>query len=126
MSPTRPKPKVLVIEDEAGIRALIKRALESAYDVLQAADGTEGMKVARWNKPHLILLDLRMPGLSGIEVLAQLKGTTETSGIPVIIVSGKGDTDALLEGQRAGAVDHVIKPFEIAGLLKVIRRHLLW
>ena len=125
MSPAKPEPKILVIEDEAGIRALIQRALEGSYEIRQAADGTEGVRLARWEKPDLILLDLRMPGISGIEVLAQLKGSKDTSGIPVVIVSGKGDTDALLDGQRAGAVDHIIKPFDVPDLFKVIRRHLL-
>ena len=126
MSPAKPKPKILVIEDEAGIRALIQRALEGSYDVRQASDGTEGVKLARWEKPDLILLDLRMPGISGIEVLAQLKANKDTSGIPVVIVSGKGDTDALLHGQRAGAIDHIIKPFEIPTLLKVVQHYLPW
>ena len=125
MSAVRPKPKILVIEDDAGIRALIQHALEGAYDVSQAADGAEGIKQARWVQPNLILLDLRMPGMDGIEVLAQLKGSKDTSGIPVVIVSGKGDTDALLDGQRAGAVDHIIKPFDIPDLFKVIHRYIL-
>ena len=126
MSPAKPKPKILVIEDEAGIRALIQSALEGSYEIRQAADGAEGVKLARWEKPDLILLDLRMPGIGGIEVLAQLKGNKDTSGIPVVIVSGKGNTDALLESQRAGAIDHIIKPFEIPALLKVVQHYLPW
>jgi two-component system response regulator (stage 0 sporulation protein F) len=116
--------KILVIEDEEAIRTLIKRALEPSYDVHLASHGREGLSLARWVKPDLILLDLRMPGLDGLAVLAKLKANQQTSAIPVVIVSVQGETDMLLESQRAGAVDHVIKPFDIDDLRKVIQRQL--
>ena len=116
--------KILVIEDEEGIRRLIARILEDAYEVQLASDGAEGLKLARWGAPGAILLDLRMPGMDGLSVLAQLKANTKTSAIPVIVVSAKGDTEMLLECQRAGAVDHVIKPFDADSLRLVIQRNL--
>lgn len=120
MSPAR----ILAIEDEEGIRKFLKRALEPDYEVHVAANGEEGVNQARWVKPDLILLDLRMPGMGGLSVLAQLKANTQTNAIPVVIVSVQGDTDMLLECQRAGAVDHVIKPFDVDELRRVIRRQL--
>lgn len=116
--------QILVIEDEEGVRKLIKRALEPTYVVHAAPDGEEGLKQARWVKPRLILLDLRMPGMDGLVVLAKLKASPETQAIPVVIVSGRGDTEMLLEGQRAGAADHVIKPFTVGGLREIIARQL--
>src|SRR3989338_3727377 len=98
--------KVLVIEDEEAIRRVIGRVLEPLYEVHEAPDGPEGLKQARWVQPDLILLDLRMPGLDGLTVLAKLKADQRTATIPVVIVSGRGETDLLIEGQRMGAVDH--------------------
>ena len=116
--------KILVIEDEEGIRKFIKRVLEPSLDVYLAENGEEGLKQVRRVKPDLILLDLRMPGLDGLTVLGRLKASQETSGIPVVIVSVDGEADMLLECQRAGAADHVIKPFDVEGLRKVIHRQL--
>ena len=116
--------RVLVIDDEDGVRALIQRALEPSYEIHTARDGEEGIKQAAAVKPDLILLDLRMPGLTGLEVLARLKASQDTSEIPVVVVSMQGETDILIDCQRAGAVDHIIKPFSVEDLRKVIRRQL--
>ena len=117
--------KVLIIEDEEPIRRFIRRVLESSCEVHEAADGAEGLKQARWVQPAVILLDLRMPGLDGLTVLAKLKAEPHTATIPVIIVSGRGETDLLIEGQRMGAVDHVIKPFDVEDLRGVVHRQLV-
>ena len=119
------KPKVLVIEDEEGIRKFIQRALEPTYQVQLASSGEEGLSQVRWVKPDVILLDVRMPGMDGLTVLAKLKADQETSGIPVVIVSVQGESDMLLESQRSGASDHVIKPFNIDDLRKVIQRQVV-
>ena len=125
-TPRTPKgqPKILVIEDEEGIRKFMARALESSYEMHLVSNGEDGLNQARWVKPDLILLDLRMPGMDGLTVLARLKGNPQTNAIPVVIVSVQGETDMLLECQRAGAADHVIKPFDIESLRKVIQRQL--
>ena len=117
-------PKILAIDDEEGVRRLITATLEPAYEVIAVGDGQEGLNQARWGKPDLILLDLHLPGLDGLAVLARLKASRETNTIPVVIVSVEGDTDALLDCQRAGALDHIIKPFKIEELRRVIQRHL--
>jgi len=116
--------KILIIEDESGIRRLMQSVLEPTYAVHVAKDGMEGLQQARWVKPDLILLDLRMPGMDGLSVLAKLKANQETNAIPVVIVSARGETDALIEGQRAGAVDHLIKPFEVEDLRRLVQRQL--
>jgi CheY-like chemotaxis protein len=113
---------VLVIEDEEGIRKFITRVLEPTYEVHLAEHGGEGLNKARWVKPDLILLDLRMPGLNGLTVLAKLKAQPATREIPVIIVSVAGDSEMLMECQRGGASDQVMKPFDVEDLRKVIAR----
>ena len=120
MGPSR----ILVIEDEEAIRTLLKRTLEPLYKVFLAADGQEGIDKARIVEPHLILLDLHMPGMDGHAVLAKLKAHARTSAIPVVIVSVAGEADMLMECQRAGASDHLIKPFQIEDLHKVVLRQL--
>jgi DNA-binding response OmpR family regulator len=120
----KPPPVVLVIEDEAAIRTFIRRALEPAYQVHESSEGADGLNQARWVKPDIILLDLRMPGLDGLTVLAKLKADPRTARTPVVIVSGRGETDLLMEGQRMGALDHIIKPFDIDALRDVIQRQL--
>lgn len=116
--------KVLAIDDEPGVRAFLQRVLETRYSVALAADGEEGLKLAASWKPDLVLLDLRLPGLTGLEVLSKLRVGKETCNIPVVVVSMKGETDVLIECQRAGAADHVIKPFSAEDLLKVVARQL--
>ena len=117
--------KVLIIEDEEPIRRFIRRVLESSCEVHEAVNGAEGLKQARWVQPAVILLDLRMPGLDGLTVLAKLKAEPRTASIPVIIVSGRGETELLIEGQRMGAVDHIIKPFDVQDLRDVVHRQLV-
>ena len=119
------KARILIIEDEEGIRKFMKRILEPGYEVHMASNGAEGLKQARWVHPDLILLDIRMPGLDGLTVLAKLKANEQTRMIPVIIVSAKGETDTLLEGQRGGAVDQLIKPFTVEDLHSAIERQLI-
>ena len=116
--------RILAIDDEDGVRAFIERALEPYYEVHLASDGESGIRQAKIWKPDLILLDLRMPGLTGLEVLAKLKAREGTSGIPVVVVSSRGESEVLIESQRAGAVDHVIKPFDLDELRRVIQRQL--
>jgi DNA-binding response OmpR family regulator len=119
------KPRLLIIEDEEGIRHFMQRALEPAYEVHLASQGQEGVNQARWVKPDLILLDIRMPGFDGLTVLAKLKASALTRAIPVVIVSGRGDSEMMMACQQAGAVDHVIKPFNVTDLRDVIERQLV-
>ena len=118
------QPTILIVEDEPAIRRLVKETLESRYAIQEAVDGLDGLQRAKSVKPDLIILDLRMPGLDGLSVLRKLKADRQTAGIPVVILSVHGETDILLEGQRLGASDHLIKPFDIDELRRVISRQL--
>jgi len=119
------RPTILVIEDEEGIRKLMQRSLEPEYVVAQAENGREGLRWARATHPQLIFLDLHLPELDGLSVLAQLKADPLTANIPVVIVSVRGETDALMQGQESGAADYLIKPFQLDELRAMARRHVL-
>lgn len=118
------KPKILLIDDEASIRQLMRQVLGESYEIAEAADGVEGLKAAQQAPPDLIILDLRMPGLDGLAVLRKLKAHAQTAGVPVIIVSALGETDTLMESQRSGAADHLIKPFDVSELRRIVHRQL--
>ncbi len=114
---------VLVVDDERDSRDLMAHYLqEFGCEVVQATSGEEGLKAARAHMPDLITLDLMMPGMTGWEVLKQLKGDPELRRIPVVVVSivaGEG------RGRLLGAVDLITKPFEREDLLRVLWRNLV-
>jgi two-component system alkaline phosphatase synthesis response regulator PhoP len=113
-------PRILVIEDEPDLRAGLQLNLElEGYAVDTAGDGTDGLRKAREARPSLILLDLMLPGMPGIEVLRHLR---ETGGdMPVIIVSAKGQDRDKVEGLELGADDYLTKPFGLGELAARIR-----
>jgi DNA-binding response OmpR family regulator len=101
--------KILVIEDDKFLRKIIKRKLISEnYEVVEALTGLEGLELAR-KKVDLILLDLILPEMDGFEVLSKLKSDSETSNIPVIIISNLGEADQIEKGLKLGANDYMIK-----------------
>ncbi len=118
------QPTILLIDDEPQLRQLMRLALGAEYDILEAGDGTTGLSLAQEQHPDLILLDLRMPGLDGLSVLRKLKAHAQTAAVPIIIVSASGETEILMEGQRSGAADHLIKPFDVNELRRVVHRQL--
>ena len=105
-------PRILIIDDDAHINDALSTALQAeGYSVSTAYSGTEALLLLSHNKPDLILLDLMLPGLSGEELLPQIKD------IPVIVVSAKIDVTDKVELLVSGAVDYVTKPFDIKELL---------
>ena len=117
-----PKQRLLVVEDEARIRGILQRYFEPEYDVAMATDGWEGVELARRLHPHLILLDIRMPGLDGLDVLRRLKMSPETVGIPIIVLSALGDSASVLDAQALGAADYFIKPTALADIRQAMRK----
>ena len=107
---------VLVIEDDDAIRTGIVDALSYAgYTPLEAADGDDGLRLAREAECHLILLDLVLPGPDGLEILKAVR--TERPTLPVIILTALGSEDDRVQGLRLGADDYVVKPFSVKELL---------
>ncbi|WP_295154389.1 response regulator transcription factor [uncultured Ruminococcus sp.] len=105
-------PDILIIDDDAHINNIVSKALQAeGYTVSQAYSGTEALMLLSSRKPDLILLDLMLPGLSGEELLPQIKD------IPVIVVSAKADITNKVELLTGGAADYITKPFDMRELL---------
>lgn len=112
MSPNTDSPLVLVADDDPDILDLVRYRLErSGYAVATANDGTEAVKLATELSPALAVLDVMMPGLTGFEVTRRLRETTETSRIPVILLTARAQEADVQEGFAAGADDYLRKPF---------------
>lgn len=113
--------RVLIIDDEKNIRTMLSRALDlEGFHVDCAPDGRGGLRAVEETQPSVILLDLKMPDISGIEVLSELKKKT-TDGPPVIMMSGHGTLEAAIQATRLGAVDFLEKPLEMERMLLTIR-----
>jgi DNA-binding response OmpR family regulator len=119
-------PKILVAEDERDIRELIGFSLRFAdFEVVLTQNGEEAVERAPVEQPDLILLDVRMPKMSGYEACRRLKEDASTGEIPVVFLSAKGQEKEIEEGLDSGAVDYIVKPFapdELANQVKQILR----
>ena len=105
--------KILVADDEQEIRHLLDHFLRGqGYEVVLAADGNQALKLATEESPQLIVLDIKMPGLDGLEVCKRLKEKEHTKLIPVIVITGFEDNK--IEALNRGADDFVNKPFDMA------------
>lgn len=104
--------KILIAEDERDIRDLIEFTLRYAgHEVVKAANGAEAVEVAPQAKPDLILLDVRMPRMTGYEACRALKAIDEVKNIPIVFLSAKGQQSEMETGIDAGAYDYILKPF---------------
>ncbi|MBI5805972.1 response regulator [candidate division TA06 bacterium] len=114
--------KIMVIDDEPYIARVIKFKLEQeGYTVFSANDGLTGLEKIRQEKPDLVLLDVMMPGLTGYEVCQKIKSDPQLSGIPVVILTAKGQEKDREEGLSVGASDYITKPFSSNRLLELVR-----
>ena len=118
-----PPARVLLIEDEPGIVDFVRRGLETEGFVVESAlDGTEGERMALKGSFDAIVLDLMLPGRSGLDILASLRRTKPT--VPVIVLTARGEIEDRVTGLEAGAVDYLVKPFSLAELVARIRAQL--
>ena len=118
--------RILIVDDSASVIAVLKDQLERCgYEVLTATSGDEAIQKAEQYQPALMLLDVVMPKKDGFQTLRELKTRPATRHLPVIMLSSKGDSSALLQGQELGAMDYVIKESDLQELLKVIQRYLV-
>ena len=122
--------KVLVVDDEAPIRLLCRVNLEAeGMDVLEAADGEQGLELARAEKPDVVLLDVMMPGMDGWQVAERLVEDAETTDIPLVFLTARAELRDRARGLELGGVDYITKPFNptelatvVEGLLERVRR----
>src|SRR6478672_2828543 len=117
------KSRILVVDDEAEIRRSVRMILEyEGYDVLEAASGPEGVAMAERESPDLVFLDIKMPGMDGLDVLQRIKASNEA--LPVVIISGHGTVSTAVEATKAGAFDFIEKPLASERVLVTIRNAL--
>ncbi len=119
---------IFVVEDEEDIQELLRYNLtREGYAVTAAARGEEAVKAIMRKPPDLVLLDLMLPGLDGLEVCRMLKKDPKTAGIPIVMATAKGEESDVVAGLELGADDYVTKPFSmkvlIARVRAVLRRH---
>ena len=114
--------KILVVEDEPDIRKLVQYNLaQEHFKVLEAEDGEQALKIVQRDKPNLLILDLMLPGLSGIELCRILRDRSDTAKLPILMLTAKaGETDRVL-GLEMGADDYLTKPFSPRELVARVR-----
>ena len=118
-----PKSRILVIDDEAAIRDSLKMTLEyEGYECIGAATGQEGLALVEREAPDLVLLDVKMPGMDGIEVLERIRSLNDA--LPVVVVSGHGTISTAVEATKKGAFDFIEKPFASERVLVSLRNAL--
>lgn len=121
------KPSIIVVEDEDDLRELLQFNLtKEGYEVAGAATGEKALELIRSRPPHLLLLDLMLPGIDGLEVTRRLKGDPSTRAIPIIMLTARGEEADIVAGLELGADDYITKPFSrkvlVARIRAVLRR----
>ena len=117
------KTKILIVDDDPSVLQILKDRLEmNEYDVLTACDGREGLDRAVMFKPDVILLDILMPTMDGLEMLKLLRKDPECDNIAVIIVTARSQTHDIGRAKSYGIEDYIIKPFDISELLEKIQK----
>ena len=116
------KKTILVVDDDLDLLETLKAILEDFdYNAITCSGGEAALEKLKAVTPHLILLDIMMPKMDGIQTLAQLKNNPKTSSIPVIMLTAKTETETIWKAQKMGAVDYIVKPFKTDDLLKWVR-----
>jgi CheY-like chemotaxis protein len=114
--------KILIAEDERDIRELVNFSLQfGGFVVVQAANGAEAVEQAQKELPDLILMDVRMPRMTGYEACRQMKSIPELRDIPVVFLSAKGQESEIQTGLEAGAEEYILKPFAPDELVKQVQ-----
>jgi len=117
--------RVLIVEDDPTTVQLIEFLLrKNNFEVLIAQDGVEALKISREKKPDLILMDVMMPKMDGIEAIEKLQESEETQEIPIVILSALGQEMDVMRGLQAGASGYIVKPFSPQELLDEIKTRL--
>jgi two-component system alkaline phosphatase synthesis response regulator PhoP len=116
---------ILVVDDEEDIQELVRLSLQrEGYEVLTIGTGDQVLAVARSRQPALIVLDLLLPGLQGLDVCRILKADPKTQAIPIVILSAKSEASDIVTGLELGAEDYITKPFDSKVLVARVRRAL--
>jgi len=127
-APRKGKRRVLVVDDEKDLVELITYNLgRNGFEVLTAYNGNDALDVAQREVPDLVVLDLMLPGIDGTEVARRLRADSRTAGVPIVMLTAKGEETDVVVGLTLGADDYVTKPFSmkilLARITTVMRRH---
>jgi CheY-like chemotaxis protein len=116
-------PRILIVDDEVTVRMLLRDVLEmEGYEVAEAEDGPTALGLMAQTRPDLVLLDIMMPGMSGIDVLAQVRSDAALRDLPVVLLTAAGDDDTTWAGWTTGASLYLNKPFDHVNLLEWVER----
>ncbi len=115
---------ILLVDDNADMRAYLERLLRERWEVVAVADGASALEAARRQRPDLVLSDVMMPRLDGFQLLRALRAEPATAAVPIILLSARAGEEAITEGLQAGADDYLVKPFSGRELLARIGAHL--
>jgi two-component system, response regulator, stage 0 sporulation protein F len=114
------KEKLLVVDDQFGIRVLLKEVFENdGYETYEAANGRTALEILEKEKPDLVLLDLKIPGMNGIEILREMRSRNIQT--EVFLMTAYGEIELIKEAKKLGAIEHFAKPFDIESVRKKIR-----
>ena len=116
------KQKILIADDESGVRLLVSKILEEEYIVLEAADGEEAIDITKGQQPALVLMDLMMPKIDGYTACSRIKSEQTTKGIKVIILTAVGHELNKKYAEEMGADGYITKPFTPESLLENMRQ----
>jgi two-component system response regulator (stage 0 sporulation protein F) len=115
--------KILIVDDQYGIRVLLDEVFKKeGYTTFQAANGTQALATAQNEQPDLVILDMKIPGMDGLEILKRIK--TLDQSIQVIMITAYGELDLIQEAMRLGALTHFTKPFDIDELRQRVENYL--
>jgi len=116
------KSKILIVEDEASLVEVLSYNLQrEGYDVVVAKEGHEGLRKAQMQLPELVILDLMLPGLNGLDICRELRASPRTASISILMLTAKGEETDQVVGFAVGADDYVTKPFSVKVLLQRIK-----
>ena len=114
--------KILIVDDQMGIRMLLSEVLKSeGYTVLEASNGVAALEVANQEQPDLILLDMKLPGMDGLQILKSLQSNGISAS--VIMMTAYGELELINEAKALGAKSHFTKPFDIDDLISLVNEH---
>jgi len=116
------KSKILIVEDEPSLVEVLSYNLQrEGYEVAVAKEGREGLRKAQTHLPDLVILDLMLPGLSGLDICRELRASPRTAGVSILMLTAKGEESDQIVGFAVGADDYVTKPFSVKVLLQRIK-----
>ena len=113
--------KILIVDDDETVTRFLREALEEEYEITTSSTGEKALLMITQDKPHIVLLDIMMPGLNGLEVCQKIRENSNTADLKILMLSAKSMLNDRMEGYKVGADDYLIKPFDAEELLAKIK-----